>query len=161
MIARMLSQAEIKDLVYTYGQQVNEGRTIKKIIQDGDLPRLKGCTILQGKVSDSVFGENLISKTGTPIRLMYRGNRISTHDENRGEIPFKDQVLAYNHAHMLGLVKDVLGNSQFEIPNLDSSSTIIPSENLTMVGLENVLRMFMAQSSTSTSLYQHWLKKAV
>lgn len=80
----MLSQFEIIDLVSNYGGLVNEGRTIKQIIEDGDLPRLKGCNILQGKVSDSVFGGNLFTKNGIPIRLMYRCNRISTHDENRG-----------------------------------------------------------------------------
>jgi phosphoribosylaminoimidazole-succinocarboxamide synthase len=34
---------------------------------------------------------------------------------------------------------------------------VIPAENLELVMLENVLRRYMAKSSTSTSLYQHWL----
>jgi phosphoribosylaminoimidazole-succinocarboxamide synthase len=59
---------------------------------------------------------------------------------------------------MLQLVRDVLGTSQFEVPGLNPSSTVIPAENLELVRLENVLRMYMAESSTSTSLYQHWLK---
>jgi phosphoribosylaminoimidazole-succinocarboxamide synthase len=88
---------------------------------------------------------------------MFRNNRISTHDVNRGAIPFKDQVLAFNHDHMLRLVKDVLGSSQFEVDSLVASSTVIPAENLELVMLENVLRLYMAESSTSTSLYQHWL----
>ena len=154
----MLSNNEIIDLVLEYGERVNEGRKIKQIVQDGDLPRLNDSTILEGKVSDSVFGDKLVTRAGEPIRLMYRGNRISTHDENRGEIPFKDQVLAYNHDHMLNLVKGVLGTSQFEVPGLNPSSTVIPAENLKLIKLENVVRMFMAKSSTSTSLYQHWLK---
>ncbi|KAA3606856.1 MAG: phosphoribosylaminoimidazolesuccinocarboxamide synthase [Calditrichaeota bacterium] len=154
----MLTTNEIQDLVQGYGQRVNEGRTIKQIVEDGDLPRLKGSTILEGKVSDSVFGDRLKTKNGISIRLMFRGNRISTHDQNRGAIPFKDQVLAMNHAHMLGLVKDVLGSSQFEVPDLEPSSTVIPAENLDLIMLENVLRMFNAKSSTSTSLYQHWLQ---
>jgi len=89
---------------------------------------------------------------------MFRGNRISTHDVNRGAIPFKDQVLAQNHDHMLDLVKSVLGSSQFTVTGLKPSSTVIPAENLKLVKLENVLRMYNAESSTSTSLYQHWLK---
>lgn len=153
----MLSEKEIRDLVGNYGSRVNEGRPIKQIINDGDLPRLSGCTVLDGKVSDSVFGDNLISKSGKKVRLMFRGNRISTHDVNRGSIPFKDQVLAQNHDHMLNLVKNVLGSSQFEVPGLKPSSTVIPAENLQLIMLENVLRMYMAESSTSTSLYQHWL----
>jgi len=154
----MLNEKEIKELVNEYGSRVNEGRPIKKIITDGDLPRLSGTTVLEGKVSDSVFGENLVTKNGVKIRLMFRGNRISTHDENRGSIPFKDQVLAQNHDHMLSLVKHILGTSQFKVPGLKSSSTVIPAENLQLIMLENVLRMYMAESSTSTSLYQHWLK---
>ena len=154
----MLSEKEIKELVSDYGHRVNEGRPIRKIIEDGDLPRLFGATILEGKVSDSVFGEKLITKEGLPMRLMYRGNRISTHDENRGAIPFKDQVLALNHDHMLDLVKNILGTSQFDVPGLKPNSTVIPAENLQLIMLENVLRMYMAESSTSTSLYQHWLK---
>ncbi len=154
----MLTDVEIRDLVNDYGMRVNEGRPIKQIIADNDIPKLIGATILEGKVSDSVFSDSLKTKDGAPIRLMFRGNRISTHDVNRGAIPFKDQVLAQNHDHMLNLVKDVLGSSQFEVPGLQPSSTVIPAENLKLIMLENVLRMYNAESSTSTSLFQHWLK---
>jgi phosphoribosylaminoimidazole-succinocarboxamide synthase len=154
----MLNENEIRELVADSGSLVNEGRPIKQIIADGDIPRMDGCTILEGKVSDSVFSENLVSSGGQPIRLMFRNNRISTHDVNRGAIPFKDQVLANNHDHMLRLVEAVLGSSQFQVPGLLASSTVIPAENLKLVALENVLRMYNAESSTSTSLYQHWLQ---
>lgn len=153
----MLNENDIRELVASHGAVVNEGRPIKQIIADGDIPRLEGCTVLQGKVSDSVFGDGLKTRDGEPIRLMFRNNRISTHDVNRGAIPFKDQVLAFNHDHMLNLVKPVLGTSQFSVEGLLPSSTVIPAENLQLVKLENVLRLYMAESSTSTSLYQHWL----
>lgn len=153
----MLNEEAIRDLVTVHGAAVNEGRPIKQLIEDGELPRLSGCTVLEGKVSDSVFGDQLKTATGTPIRLMFRNNRISTHDVNRGDIPFKDQVLAFNHDHMLQLVKPVLGSSQFEVEGLSPASTVIPAENLNLLQVENVLRLFMAESSTSTSLYQHWL----
>ena len=97
----MLTEQEIRELVATHGAAVNEGRPIKQLIDDGELPRLDGCTVLQGKVSDSVFSDALKTASGRPIRLMFRNNRISTHDVNRGSIPFKDQVLAVNHDHML------------------------------------------------------------
>lgn len=154
----MLDEKEIRDLVAQHGATVNQGRPIQQLIEDGEIPRLNGCTVLTGKVSDSVFGDSLLSKAGISLRLMFRNNRISTHDVNRGAIPFKDQVLAYNHDHMLALVKDVLGSSQFEVAGLEPSSTVIPAENLNLVMLENVLRLYMAESSTSTSLYQHWLQ---
>ena len=153
----MLDDKDIRELVVAHGPTVNTGRPIKQLIEDGDIPRLQGCTVLEGKVSDSVFGEALVTRSGEPLRLMFRNNRISTHDVNRGAIPFKDQVLAFNHDHMLNLVKDILGTSQFTVPGLAPSSTVIPAENLKLVKLENVLRMYMAESSTSTSLYQHWL----
>ncbi len=153
----MLNDQEIRDLVLNYGSSVNEGRSILQIIEDGDLPRLKGCTVLKGKVSDSVFGNGLVTKNGAALRLMFRNNRISTHDVNRGAIPFKDQVLAINHDAMSRLLKDVLGSSQFDVPGLAATSTVIPAENLRLIMLENVLRAYNAESSTSTSLYQHWL----
>ena len=153
----MLYEKEIRELVATHGNEVNVGRPIKALIEDGELPRLGGCTVLQGKVSDSVFGDNLKTTYGKPIRLMFRNNRISTHDVNRGAIPFKDQVLAFNHDHMHRLVKPVLESSQFEVDGLLPSSTVIPAENLNLLRVENVLRLYMAESSTSTSLYQHWL----
>lgn len=154
----MLNESEIRDLVDQHGALVNEGRPISQLIDDNEIPRLKGCTVLTGKVSDSVFGEGLKTSTGEPIRLMFRNNRISTHDVNRGAIPFKDQVLAYNHDHMLQLVQGVLGTSQFQVPGLLPAATVIPAENLKLLQLENVLRLYMAESSTSTSLYQHWLQ---
>lgn len=153
----MLNDQEIRDLVVNYGATVNEGRSILQLIEDGELPRLKGCTVLKGKVSDSVFGDGLATKTGAPLRLMFRNNRISTHDVNRGSIPFKDQVLAINHDAMSNLLQGVLGSSQFTVPGLAATSTVIPAENLRLIMLENVLRAYNAVSSTSTSLYQHWL----
>ena len=154
----MLDDKQIRALVAEHGATVNQGRSIKQLIQDGEIPRLEGATVLEGKVSDSVFGEKLVTADGRQLRLMFRNNRISTHDVNRGAIPFKDQVLAYNHDHMLNLVKDVLGSSQFVVAGLKPSSTVIPAENLKLVQLENVLRLYMAESTTSTSLYQHWLQ---
>ena len=153
----MLSEQQIRDLVSDHGSTVNEGRSIKQLIDEGDLPRLEGATVLEGKVSDSVFAYFLKTADGQPIRLMFRNNRISTHDVNRGAIPFKDQVLAINNDHMLQLVRRVLGSSQFEVEGLLPTSTVIPAENLELVMLENVLRLYNAESSTSTSLYQHWL----
>lgn len=152
-----MNRQEIEELVKDYGSRVNQGRTIKELINDGEIPELKGCQIYEGKVSNCVYGNTLKTPDGIPIRLMYRSNRVSTHDQHRGTIPFKDQVLAFNHHLMLELVKGILGSSQFEISDLTPTSTVIASENLAPIQFENVLRLYMAESSTSTSLYQHWL----
>ncbi|MBC8271802.1 MAG: phosphoribosylaminoimidazolesuccinocarboxamide synthase [Gammaproteobacteria bacterium] len=153
----MLNEEQIRKLVASHGADVNQGRPIRQLINDGELPRLAGCTVLEGKVSDSVFGDSLKTASGKAVRLMFRNNRISTHDVDRGAIPFKDQVLAFNHDHMHRLVKPILGSSQFEVDGLSPASTVIPAENLNLLKIENVLRLYMAESSTSTSLYQHWL----
>lgn len=153
----MLDDQQIRELVSSHGHGVSQGRSIGELIADGELPRLKNCIVAKGKVSDSVYGEGLVTKDHKPLRLMFRNNRISTHDVNRGAIPFKDQVLALNHHLMLSLLKQVLGTSQFLVDGLDPTSTVIPAENLRLIMLENVLRFYNAESSTSTSLYQHWL----
>lgn len=67
-----MNETQIRELVYKYASQVNEGRTIKQLIDDGKISRLKSCTVHEGKVSDSVFGANLKTKEGIPIRLMFR-----------------------------------------------------------------------------------------
>lgn len=156
----LLNKKEIEDLVKAYGPGVSTGRSIEAIIRDGDIPELKDCQIYVGKVSNSVCGDPLHTRDGVPVRLMYRSNRVSTHDANRGTIPFKDQVLALNHHLMLNLVKDILGSSQFEIPGLNPTSTVIAAENLDPMMVEFVLRLYMAESTTTTSLYQHWLSGA-
>ena len=38
----MLNEQEIRELVAAHGAAVNEGRPIKQLIADGDLPRLNG-----------------------------------------------------------------------------------------------------------------------
>ena len=61
----MLNEQEIRELVAANGAAVNEGRPIRQLIEDGDLPRLQGCTVLEGKVSDSVFGDALKTPAGS------------------------------------------------------------------------------------------------
>ena len=153
----MLDKQQIEELVAEHGDQVSVGRSIRELIADGELPRLKGAAVLEGKVSDSVIGEDLVTRGGHQLRLMFRNNRISTHDVNRGAIPFKDQVLAFNHAHMLQLVRPILGNSQFEVPGLKHSSTVILAKNIKLIILKNVLRLHNAEKSTSITLKQRWL----
>src|SRR3989344_7329065 len=89
---------------------------------------------------------------------MVRTDRISTHDINRGEIPFKDQILAVNHHAMRRLTQHVLGTSQFNVNGLSDTSVVIAAENLQTLPIEMVLRAYMAKSTTSTTLYQAWKK---
>ncbi len=146
------------------------------ILDSNAVPRLKGYTARPGKVSDVIYGgkgsyfdkkegrevefENhpLNTPNGIPLILMVRTRRISTHDINRGEIPFKDQILARNHNYMRRMLADAIGTSQFDVPGLDDQSVVIAAEKLQQFGFENVLRAYMAKSTTSTSLYVHYMK---
>lgn len=169
----MLSEAEALDLVYNYMTSEGKVSTTQELLDSGAIPALKGFTVRPGKVSDSVYGgkvhftkkdgtgvdaENppLVTRDGTPLRLMVRTQRISTHDINRGEIPFKDQILAANHNYMRRLVEPAIGTSQFEVPGLEDNDVVIAAENLQLIPVENIFRAYMATSSTSTSLYQAW-----
>ena len=62
----MLNDKQIRALVAEHGATVNQGRSIKQLIEDGEIPRLVGATVLEGKVSDSVFGEKLVTAVSLP-----------------------------------------------------------------------------------------------
>ena len=88
--------------------------------------------------------------------FMVRTGRISTHDIERGSIPFKDQILALNHDFMRRLVIPWFGSSQFYL-GLDANSVVIAAEKLSGLDYENVFRAYMAKSSTTTSLYHAYV----
>jgi len=96
-----------------------------------------------------------LAKNGRARRDMVRTPRISTHDKGRGEIPFKDQVLAINHQFMRTKLTHLLGNSQFET-GLPPNAVAISAENLRGVDYEAVYRLFNAPTTTSTSLFVNW-----
>jgi len=174
-----------RELQEAVEEQLTDLRTDKspvstqELLDQQYLPRLHGYTVQPGKVSDSIFGgkggyrnkkngeliefENppLTTKDGLPLRIMVRTDRISTHDINRGSIPFKDQVLAMNHHAMREIVRQVhgFGTSQFDVPGLEETSVVIAAENLQTIPLEMVMRRYMAKSSTQTSLYHAYMKE--
>ena len=166
-----LTEDEARKLVETYMERGDRIVSTQEILDSGAIPRLKDFKVKPGKVSDSIFGgkgsyrdkktgENvefdnptLNTYRGAPLRIMVRTQRISTHDINRGEIPFKDQILAANHNYMRRMLSEAIGTSQFEVEGLADNSIVVAAEDLTQIPFENVLRAFMAKSTTSTSLY--------
>jgi phosphoribosylaminoimidazole-succinocarboxamide synthase len=58
---------------------------------------------------------------------------------------------------MRKLLQSAIGTSQFDVPGLADNSVVIAAENLKTIPVENVLRAYMAKSSTSTSLYQAYV----
>jgi phosphoribosylaminoimidazole-succinocarboxamide synthase len=171
MAKELLTQNEARKIVDNYIAIEGDIRSTQEILDSGEVPKLKGFIVRPGKVSDSIFGgkgsytdkstgkeiefENPpLEYNGMPLRLMVRTERISTHDINRGSIPFKDQILAANHNYMRRLLEDAIGTSQIEVDGLADNAVVIAAEDLQQIAFENVLRAFMAKSSTSTSLYQ-------
>jgi phosphoribosylaminoimidazole-succinocarboxamide synthase len=172
---KLLTNEQARELVVKYEALENKVASTQEILDSGIVPRLNGYTVRPGKVSDSIFGgqfsyqtkdgtiieaENppLTTHNGVPLRIMVRTRRISTHDINRGYIPFKDQILALNHNFMRQLLKRAIGTSQYDVDGLDDNAVVIAAENLKQLGFENVIRAYMAKSTTATSLYQHYIK---
>lgn len=165
----ILTENEARQSVDTYLEREGAISSTQEILDAGFVPRLKGYKVRPGKVSDSIFGGEfeykgqvyrnppLETKDGVPLRLMVRTERISTHDINRGSIPFKDQILAENHNYMRKLLRDALGTSQFDVPGLQDNAVVIAAEDLEQIAVENVMRAYMAKSTTSTSLYQWYV----
>jgi len=165
-----MDRAKAEQYVDAYMDQEQKITPTQEILDSGTIPRLKGYTVIPGKVSDSIVGGNIELRDGTEhenhplynsqgqgLRIMVRTPRISTHDVNRGEIPFKDQILAVNHNYMRNLVRVVLGTSQLDVRGLTNNSLAIVAENLTQIPIEMVLRNYMAKSSTKTSLFHHYI----
>ena len=139
MADAILSKSEITGMVESYMDKAGGGKvsSTQEILDSGAIPRLKGYTVRPGKVSDSIYGgrvnyakdgtvvdtvnPELNTEDGTPLRIMVRTARISTHDINRGVIPFKDQILAVNHNYIRRLVGSVIGTSQLEVDGLKDS----------------------------------------
>jgi len=172
MSKQFLSEDQARALVERYMLNEKQFVSTQDIINSGAVPALKPFMAKPGKVSDSLFGgrcniknksydnPKLRMKDGRPLRIMVRTDRISTHDVERGSIPFKDQILAMNHQYMRRLLSPALGTSQIDVPGLEDNAVVIAAENLEQIGIEMVVRAYMAKSSTSTSLYQHYIKGA-
>ena len=178
-MGEFLTEDGAREIVDKYMTLERVFNSTQEILDSGPVSRLRGYKVKPGKVSDSVFGGNgsykiknaagktevvefenppLNTRDGIPLRIMVRTARISTHDITRGDIPFKDQILAANHNFMRRLLAPYIGTSQFDVPGLDDNAVVIAAEDLKTIMFENVIRAYMAKSSTSTSLYQHYIK---
>ncbi len=152
-----------------------ESQDTQALLNIGAIPALKGFTVYRGKASDSIFGgpiktvnsqgqliktENppLNDKNGEPIRIIVRTGRISTHDIVRGIIPFKEQILALNHNFILRLVHPFMPHAQQNV-GLSDQSPVSFAKELQRFPIENVIRMYSAKSSTTTSLHYNWFEK--
>lgn len=172
---KLLAESEALKLANDCLQKEGEIVSTQEILDSGAVPRLKKYTVQPGKVSDSIFGGSgsfinkkrkkvvfdnplLSVKEKTALRILIRTNRISTHDISRGTIPFKDQILAINHNFMRKLVRDVMPHAQIDV-GLPDHSVVSVAEDLDAIMFENVLRAYMAKSTTTTSLYWQYIEE--
>ncbi|MBI4154059.1 phosphoribosylaminoimidazolesuccinocarboxamide synthase [Candidatus Woesearchaeota archaeon] len=170
-----LTDGEAQKLVDEYWEREESVIPLQEILDSGEIPHLKGYKVKPGKASDNITGGQfsyIDKKSGEhlefenpplhtygeiPLRIMVRTKRISTHDKQRGEIPFKDQILAANHDYMRRFLRYALGSSQFET-GLPPTSVVIVAEDLRQISVENVVRAYMAKTDTETSLYVHYMR---
>jgi phosphoribosylaminoimidazole-succinocarboxamide synthase len=113
--------------------------------------RLNGAKFYPGKVRANFWGEKLVTPEGVPVRLMLATDNLSAKDKVRGQIPFKGQILTEISNYVLDAVRDVAPSSQ-----LATAGNVVLAENCKPLMFEMILRQYMAKSSTSTSLYQHY-----
>ena len=153
----MLSEKEAREIVKTeLEHRTQVDKPLEAILRENFPEVYKETKILPGKVSDSIVGEGFVTRENIPLRVLVRTGRISTHDKARGTIPFKAEVSAGVHNYMHTWLKGVLGTAQYSLSGLSPSSLVIASENVKAFKLENVMRQYNAESTTTTSLYHHW-----
>jgi len=155
MSGELHKEAEIRSMV--------EGSMDQRLSMDqavdiaGTIPRFKadGIEFYPGKVRLNVTGPTLQTGEGIPLRLIVATGNLSTHDEVRGVVPLKQQILTEGSDYFLEVVAGTLPSSQL----LTAGSNVVVAENCAPIDVEVVLRAYMAKSTTKTSLYHHYVNE--
>ena len=175
----MLNETQAREVSEKYLQAGSLATSTQEILDSGAIPRLRGYHARIGKVSDAIHGgpgsyvvkekdgtkrtvtyDNppLIGKDSRPLIFFIRTDRISSHDENRGEVPLKGQILAANHNYMLRMLARIMSHAQIDV-GLPDNAIVSVQEQLTQIPVEMVVRGYMAESTTDTSLFHHYVKQ--
>jgi phosphoribosylaminoimidazole-succinocarboxamide synthase len=142
---------EIKDMVEAQMGMRMSMDDVKEAFDNGLVEKLKGAELYAGKVRANFWGGSLVTPEGVQVRIMLATDSLSAKDKVRGWIPFKGQILTEISNYILDIVKDVAPSSQ-----LATAGNVVIAENCRPLMFEMILRQYMAKSSTSTSLYQHY-----
>lgn len=123
---------------------------IKEVLHDLGLGRYK---IYEGKSTVC------LEMPDRDLRLHIRSCDISTHNRIRGEIPYKDQAVNWINNAVLAIVMDFLPPAQIpqSLFGLSSQSPVTVQNMCIPYKFEHVLRGYMAESNTDTSLYYHYV----
>lgn len=149
----LLDEKRVNEIVADF-QRPREAphRIIDRVLHDVGLG---GHTIYPGKITHCV----LVPEKG--MRFHIRRPAISTHDYTRSEmIPYKDQSVNLMNNTVHGIVSPFVPLSQFpnEVFELSLQSPITVHLDCKPILYEHVLREYIAETNTETSLYWKYFK---
>ncbi len=122
---------------------------IKSVLHDLKLDKNP---IYHGKITSCV----ILPQKG--LRIHIRRPEISTHDTLRGIIPYKDECVNLMNNTIGDVVSDSLNIAQINPKHfgLNYQSPITVQRNCKPLKFEHVLRGYIAESTTETSLFYHY-----
>lgn len=106
--------------------------------------------VSRGKVRDNW---TVTSRRGKDLRVQVTTDRQSAYDKIVGTIPGKGQVLNLLSAYWFDKTRDIIPNHMIDVPH---PNVLIAEQAEATLPVEVVVRRFMAQSSTTTSVYHNY-----
>lgn len=104
----------------------------------------------RGKVRDSWK----INKGSRELRAMVTTDRLSAYDQVVAAVPGKGQVLNLLSQFWFDKTKDIIPNHMLAVPH---PNVLIAKQAEAVLPVELVVRGYMAQSSTDTSIYRNYM----
>ena len=115
-----------------------------------DIPELGAAK--RGKVRDMWR----VEKDGEMYRVLVTTDRQSAYDRIIGTVPGKGQVLNLTSAFWFENTRDIIQNHMVAVPH---PNVLIAREAVETLPVEIVLRDYMAQSGSSTSIYHNYAER--
>lgn len=115
-----------------------------------DIPELG--EVIRGKVRDNW----IIEKGNLKIRVMVTTDRQSAFVRNICTIPGKGQISNLISEFWFDLTKDIVSNHKISVPH---PNVLIAKQAVSVIPVEVVLRRYMAEGLTPTSIYFNYIEK--
>ena len=107
---------------------------------------------IKGKVRENW----IIEKGNSKIRVMITTDRQSAFVRNICTIPGKGQISNLISVFWFNLTKDIVPNHLIDVPH---PNVLIAKQAISVIPIEIVLRRYMAEGSTPTSVYFNYIEK--
>lgn len=104
----------------------------------------------RGKVRDSWT----VNKGNSALRVMVTTDRLSAYDRVVATVPGKGQVLNLTSQFWFDKTRDIIPNHMIAVPH---PNVLIAKQAKEILPVELVVRRYMAQSSTDTSIYHNYM----